>query len=197
LYHRIECVNALNEVNAMCPLLARPEYFLRVLNEPAEVHAQRVEAAGPLAADMWAMLQRLAEHVRDGSALSELEVAQLNRLFEAYSAVQLRLVLEDGDDGPATGGPLSRASLRAVLGNREEDRGKRVYMEALVSLLEAAESGSLALERCQECGAWFIPYSRAAVTRFCSARCRNRHNYKARRAAAGGEVQRDQTEVAP
>ena len=180
----------------MSPLLARPGYVLRVLNEPPEVHAQRMQVAGPLVGEMVAMLERIAGHVRARTAMSEHEVAQLNRLLEAAGAVKLRVEVEDGDDGPATGGPLARASLRAVLGG-EEERGRRVYLEALVSLLEAAESGTLELERCQECTAWFIPYSRAAVTRFCTARCRNRHNYKARRAAAGEEAQRDQTEIAP
>lgn len=166
----------------MSPQLARADFFLQVLNEPAETHDQRLELHGPLAADLREALFRLAERVRTQTSCTPEEISQLNHLFDACNALQLRLVPqgEDGDPLPAGAGPLARAGLRAYI---RGEGGARVYLEAIISLLEALERGPLELNRCEECGAWYVPYSRAAVTRFCSTRCRNRFNYRARRQA--------------
>lgn len=169
-------------VMVMSPQLARPDFFLRVLNEPMETHARRVETCDPLAAKLHAAFVQLAERVRTKTACTPGEIQQLNHLFDACSALQLRLVPqgEEEDPAPATGGPLARAALRAHI---RGDGTARVYLEAIISLLEALERSPLELNRCEECGAWYIPYNRAAVTRFCSTRCRNRHNYRVRRQA--------------
>lgn len=165
----------------MSPQLARTDFYLAVLNEPAEVHAQREAAAGPLAADLHQALVQLAERVQAQTPCTPGEIDRLNRLFSAANALQLQLVPAGESDDPGGGGPLGRASLRAIM---RGEGGARVYLEAIISLLEALERGPLELSRCEECAAWYIPYNRAAVTRFCSPRCRNRSNYRARRLAA-------------
>ena len=171
----------------MSPRLARRDYFLRVLNEPAAIHRERLATAGPLVGETYRLLCLLAGRVKDGTLCTGEEIAALNRVFEAENAVRLALVVEEDESDPLTGGirqgPLRRAALQARLRGQAGDDGQRVYLEAIVSLLEALEAGDLELAVCAECGAWFIPYSRAPVARFCSARCRNHFNYKLRRGA--------------
>lgn len=181
----------------MCPRLARPKFFLGVLNEPAFVHKQRIEAADALTGEMYRLLVRLAENVRDGSACTPAEIQVLNLIFERCSMVKLKITPQEDDPLYKTGSAnlLRRHRMRAVIGEQDGAQGRRIYFEALVSLLEAIEEGPLELSTCAECGAWFEPYSRAAVTKFCSTRCRNRHNYKLRK-HEGGRVS-DQAEVAP
>lgn len=166
----------------MCPQLARQDFFLAVLNEPAEMHAHRTATGGPLAAELHQALLQLAERVRTKTSCPLGEIDQLNRLFDAANALQLRLVpVGDEIDPVSAPGPLGKAALRAVI---RGSQGHRVYLEAVISLLEALERGPMELSRCEECSAWYTPYNRAAVTRFCSARCRNRSNYRTRRQAA-------------
>jgi hypothetical protein len=176
-------------VTVLSPRLARKEYFLSVLNEPESVHAQWIATHGPLAREMYDLLTNLAEHVRDNTTCSSQELARLNDVFDSYSPVRLHVDTPDQSDEPlwtqASRSPLGGATVRAVLGSHpSQPPGNRVYFEALVSLLEALEEGPLELGRCAECQTWFVPYSRAPVTKFCSARCRNRANYRARRGTA-------------
>lgn len=170
----------------MSPRLARRGYFLGVLNEPDSIHSERIAADGPLAGEMYRLLVMLAQRLRDKTPCSQEELDRLNCAFDQYSAVRLKVVPQADDDEPiftaGRRGPLERATLQAVLGAAGAGRGRRVYFEAIVSLLETLEEGTADLGTCVECAAWFLPYSRAPVTKFCSARCRNRHNYKVRRA---------------
>ena len=159
----------------MSPRLARRDFFLQVLNAPAARHLRWGESGGQPATDMYAQLLRLAEAVRDGLPATPVQVAQLNQIFEQYSAVRIRVNLEEVP---------GHTRLEAVLGNPQEEDGRRIYFEALVSLLEALEEGDLHLANCETCQGWFIPYNRAAVARFCSARCRSRHHYQERRKEA-------------
>lgn len=164
----------------MSPQLARSDFYLAVLNEPADLHAHRMAAGGPLAADLYLALLHLAERVRSRTACTPADIERLNRLFDVANGLQLQVVQSGDEFDPAGPGPLGRATLRAVI---RGDQCHRVYLEAIISLLEAAERGSLELNRCEECHNWYIPYSRAAITRFCSSRCRSRHNYRMRREA--------------
>lgn len=159
----------------MSPRLARRDFFLQVLNAPAARHLRWGETGGQPATGMYDQLLHLAESVRDGRPATPAQVAELNRTFELYSAVRIRVNLEEVP---------GHTRLEAVLGNPQEEDGRRIYFEALVSLLEALEEGDLSLANCEACKGWFIPYSRAAVTRFCSARCRSRHHYQERRKEA-------------
>ncbi len=172
----------------MSPRLARSSYFLAVLNEPAFVHTERVQANGVIAAEMYQLLLMLAERVREKTVCTPEEIRRINDVFQQYSAIRLRVVPQEGAPdvlwSEAQRGPLARAAVHALIESQESDRGRRVYFEALVSLLEALEDGPLELGTCRECGSWFIPYNRAPVTKFCSSRCRNRYNYKIRRGEA-------------
>jgi hypothetical protein len=182
----------------MCPRLARKGYYLGVLNEPAAAHLQRIAGADALTGEMYRLLVRLAERVRDNTVCTPAEMQVLNLILDRCSLVKLHMVPGEDDmiQRPAGDGPLRRATLQATIGGGPEaSQGRRVYCEALVSLLEALEDGPVELCTCEECGAWYEPYSRAAVTRFCTPRCRNRYNYKARKGKGGRTV--DQAEVAP
>jgi hypothetical protein len=158
------------------PQLARSDFFLAVLNEPAESHSRRFQES-PLARELYEALLQLAERVRTQSPCSPEEIDHLNHLFDKANAIQLQIVPTGSELDPVSAGPLGRASLRAFIRGHQ---GDRVYLEAIIGLLEALERGSLALSRCEECSAWYIPYSRAAITRFCSSRCRNRSHYRRR-----------------
>jgi hypothetical protein len=181
----------------MCPRLARERFFLGVLNEPTFVHKQRVESADALTGEMHRLLTRLAEHVRDGTSCTPAEIQVLNLIFDRCSMVKLKIVATDDDPLYTAGSAnlLRKHRVRAVIGEQEGAQGRRIYFEALVSLLEALEDGALELCTCVECGNWFEPYSRAPVNKFCSTRCRNRHNYKLRKQEGGRAG--DQTQVAP
>lgn len=182
----------------MCPRLGRKGYFLEVLNEPAFIHSQRIAAGDALTAEMYRLLTRLVENVRDGTACTPAELQVLNLIFDRCSMVKLKLVPGEEDSLYRTGSAnlLRRHRVRAVIGEQEGAHPeRRIYFEALVSLLEALEDGPLELCTCAECGAWFEPYSRAPVNKFCSTRCRNRHNYKLRKQEGGRAG--DQTEVSP
>ena len=159
----------------MSPRLARRDFFLQVLNAPVARHRRWAETGGQGAIDMYGHLLRLAATVRDGHPATPAQVAELNHLFEQYSAVRIRVTLEEVP---------GQTRLEAVLGDSQEEDGRRIYFEALVSLLEVLEEGDLRLANCEACQGWFIPYSRAAVARFCSARCRSRHHYQERRKEA-------------
>ncbi|HYF92992.1 MAG TPA: hypothetical protein VD969_12195 [Symbiobacteriaceae bacterium] len=173
----------------MCPRLARKGFFLEVLNEPAFFHKQRIESGDALTGEMYRLLTRLAENVREGTACTPAELQVLNLILDRCSMVKLKIV--PGEDDPlykaGSANLLRRHKVRAVIGEQHQDgaEGRRIYFEALVSLLEALEDGPLELCKCIECGAWFEPYSRAPVNKFCSTRCRNRHNYKLRKQEGG------------
>lgn len=171
----------------MSPKLAREHYFLRVLNEPASAHTERLAAAQPLAAEMHGLLGMLAQSVLSKTPCTSEQIAALNRVFEQDNTISLSVVVEDDDSDPRAGGAhgqMARTSLRARIRGQNGAEGQRVYLEAIISLLEALEEGDLDLAVCAECGAWFVPYSRAPVVKFCSGRCRNRFNYKARQSQA-------------
>ncbi|WP_400161992.1 hypothetical protein ACAF76_016685 [Brevibacillus sp. TJ4] len=166
----------------MSPRLARQDYFLRVLNEPDATHAYWIEQGGALAENMHRLLLRMAASIRDKMPVSEQDIHDLNQIFHEYRAVRLTLSVA-GEEGGSF--PLSfrfdsqRLALNASL--EDENQGKRVYMEALISLFERLEAAPFELRMCIECAGWYIPYNRAQVSKFCSAKCRNQFNYRARK----------------
>lgn len=181
----------------MCPRLARERFFLEVLNEPPFVHKQRLESGDALTGEMFRALMRLAEHVKDGTASTPAEIQVMNLIFDRCSMVKLKIVPIEDDPAYKSGSAnvLRKHRVRALIGDQDGAPGRRIYFEALVSLLEALEEGPLELFTCAECGAWFEPYSRAPVAKFCSTRCRNRHNYKLRKQEGGPAG--DKAQVAP
>jgi hypothetical protein len=52
------------------------------------------------------------------------------------------------------------------------------FIGLLLDILIARRSPGYRLRRCFQDGAWFTPSSRSTVSKFCSARCRNRFNYE-------------------
>lgn len=150
--------------------------------QPKELQDSQLEG------QMYGVLLELAHIVSRGEVI-ELELAErINVLFQRYRAINLRLELVQPAIKPKTEETQREAGivLSAVFADAEEQR-KRMYMEAIISLLEAIEAGDLELQRCELCGHWFIPYSRAGVTKFCGTKCRNRYHYLQRRSEREGE----------
>jgi hypothetical protein len=170
----------------MSPKLARSNYFLRILNESETTHNYRFQNSEPIAKKMYQLLIRLAERIRDKVPITEQEIQNLNQIFHEYRAVRLQLSVEDEEKSdqyqPVHNDYSQKIMFQAEI--EDSDQGKRVYLEALISLFERLEDDSLKLRMCMECGSWYIPYNRAHVTKFCSSKCRNRFNYNARKEEA-------------
>lgn len=154
----------------MSPVLSRPNYFLTVLNQiPYLSHS--IEA-GSLEYELQDVLLCIAQVVQAKQNITEELGHRINQSFQNYQAVRLRL-------------SISSTSMKLEPSVRIEsefvdppDRLRRMYMEAILSLLEAMERETLELQTCMQCGHWFIPYQRAQVTKFCTSKCRNRHHYE-------------------
>ncbi|MFW5435760.1 hypothetical protein [Paenibacillus apiarius] len=166
----------------MSPVLSRPNFFLSVLNQMPE-HDKQI-GTGSLEQELQSLLLLLAQSVQAKQALTADTVQRINDAFQHYHAVRLKLSLT----------PPATLSARASNGHPDKGGGappfllhtefvdpphqwRRIYMEAILSLLEAMETEQLELQRCIQCHGWFIPYQRAKVNKFCSAKCRNRYNY--------------------
>lgn len=165
----------------MSPTLSRENYFLTVINQLNTHHVKK----GSLEQELQGLLLELADSVRLKRGLNAAMLERMNGLFERYQAVRLKVSLvaasrwAAGDDGRRDeGGQEWQQPL--VLHTEFADGPnelKRMYMEAVISLLEAMEKKPLELATCIQCGGWYIPYQRAQVTKFCGTRCRNRFNY--------------------
>jgi len=171
----------------MSPSLSREHYFLTMLNQLSG----HVVDAGSLEFELREVLVELATSVSEQTEWSGELLTRINDLFVRYPAVRLQISLRpslvaDGvsmDNGTAEPPPVgsgSRLLLHTAFVDGPE-RLRRMYMEALISLLEAVEQKPLDLKNCTECAHWYIPYPRAKITRFCSAKCRNHYHYRMRK----------------
>lgn len=171
------------EASGMCPILSREHYFLQVINE---LNQHSVES-GSLEERLRDMLLELAESVRDGKRLGMDTLHRLNKLFEQYQAIRLKVSLvpraaslfagETDEHTSDTGEEGQQLLLHSEFLDGP-DQLRRKYMESIISLLEAMEKSTLALQICVQCDRWFIPYRRAQVTKFCGSACRNRYHYE-------------------
>ncbi|NGP43831.1 hypothetical protein G4V62_02270 [Bacillaceae bacterium SIJ1] len=156
----------------MSPTLSRKKYFLTVMNE---LHCHKVEH-GSIEQELQFLLLALAGAVRDKQPLEDDLVRRINIVFAQYQAIRLKVSMPNEN--------VSKDSRPTLLHAEFVDGAeslKRMYMEAIISLLEAMEGSSLQLQMCTQCQHWFIPYQRAQVTKFCSAKCRNRYHYLQRK----------------
>ncbi len=169
------------EASGMCPILSREHYFLQVINE---LNQHSVES-GSLEERLRDMLLELAESVRYGKRIGTDTLHRLNKLFEQYQALRLKVsfvpraasLFADGNDDEHTGEEGQQLLLHSEFLDGP-DQLRRKYMESIISLLEAMEKSTLALQSCVQCDRWFIPYRRAQVTKFCGSACRNRYHYE-------------------
>jgi hypothetical protein len=128
-------------------------------------------------------MQNLAQSVRSKQDISSEMVHSINNVFQQYQAVRLKLGIVPRTDNLSTPQPSAegKREKQQLLLHAEfadaPDQLKRIYMEAIVSLLETMETEQLVLQNCIQCDSWFIPYQRAQVTKFYSSKCRNRYNY--------------------
>lgn len=178
----------------MSPSLSREHYFLTVLNQLSG----HVVETGSLEHELREVLLELATTVSEQREWSGELLARINDLFVRYPAVRLQISLRPSfaadaaamdsaipdsaaDDGTQQTAPPNAQLLLHTAFVDGPDRLRRMYMEALISLLEAVELKPLDLKNCTECNHWYIPYARAKVTRFCSAKCRNHYHYRMRK----------------
>lgn len=163
----------------MSPSLSRENFFLTIINQFDE-HGVK---PGSLEYTLQQLILDIAETVRSKSSLHSDLICRINRVFQEYQAVQLKVGLASQVDLAPMSSSYRHSTdeeQQIVLYTEfidEPHQWKRLYMEALISLLEAIEKNRLELQRCIQCEAWFIPYQRAQVTKFCSSKCRNRYNY--------------------
>ncbi len=164
----------------MSPVLSRPNYFLTVINQLKEHQVEQ----GSLEQELQELLLDLAQSVRAKQDINSEMVHNINIVFQQYQAVRLKLGIvprTDNLSAQESSNELKKEKQQQVLLHAEfvdaPDQLKRMYMEAIVSLLEAMETEQLDLQNCIQCDSWFIPYQRAQVTKFCSSKCRNRYNY--------------------
>lgn len=169
----------------MCPTLSRGNYFLEVINALDRHYVE----TGSLEEQLQQLLLELAGTVRDRRKLDGALIQRINSSFEAYQAVRLevRLVsspegslLDASDSQQEDASDEQRIFLHTVYIDGPDEL-RRMYMESIISLLEAMEKGRVELQNCIQCKGWFIPYQRAQVTRFCSPKCRNRYHYMTRK----------------
>ncbi|OPA73740.1 hypothetical protein BVG16_27010 [Paenibacillus selenitireducens] len=153
----------------MSPVLSRPNYFLTVLNQISH-HSHPIEP-GSLEYEFHDLLIQLAKSVQAKRNMSDEIVHRINQAFQNYQAVRFKLSIAPTDTEEE---PYVRIESEFV---DPPDQWRRIYMEAILSLLEAIERGTLELQTCMQCGHWFIPYQRAQVAKFCTTKCRNRHHY--------------------
>ncbi|MCM3337685.1 hypothetical protein M3650_03270 [Paenibacillus sp. MER TA 81-3] len=165
----------------MSPVLSRPNFFLSVLNQMKE-HDNQMET-GSLEQELQSLLLLLAKSVQAKQALTADSVQRINTAFQHYHAIRLKLSIATPANMPvpASSNLSNKDSAPPFLLHTEfvdpPNQLKRIYMEAILSLLEAMEKEQLELQHCIQCHSWFIPYQRAKVNKFCSAKCRNRYNY--------------------
>ncbi|WP_195575132.1 hypothetical protein [Paenibacillus sp. 1001270B_150601_E10] len=168
----------------MSPSLSRENFFLTMINQ-FEHHDVK---SGSLEQKLQQLILDIAYAVQQKLGLSTDIIQRVNQVFHEYQAVQLRI-------GIAHKGSLTQPDELFDASTREDqqqimlytefidepDQLRRLYMEALISLLEAMEKNRLELQQCIQCKDWFIPYQRAQITRFCSSKCRNRYHYVLRK----------------
>lgn len=134
-----------------------------------------------------------AEGVAVGSVLREDHIEAIN---DALGYVSLRprfqshpiSRIEYTPKGEPTRFHAPIADGRLVLAFTRPDAGEETarlhaildLTEPLVELLEAAKNRDFKLRRCLADGRWFSPGGRSARPKFCSTRCRNRFNYRAK-----------------
>lgn len=164
----------------MSPTLSRENYFLTVINKLNEHHVER----GSLEQELQELLLDLAESVQAKIEISVVMVQRINSLFERYQAVRLKVSIVPRIENLSVDMPINerkKEEQQQILFHTEfvddPDELKRMYMESIISLLEAMEKKQLDLQKCIQCDSWFIPYQRAQVTKFCNFKCRNRFNY--------------------
>jgi hypothetical protein len=170
----------------MSPSLSREHYFLTVLNQLAGHDV----VAGSLEHELREVLLELAATVSEQREWSGELLTRINDLFVRYPAVRLQISLRPALVADAVSMDSTTTESSAAFDSRlllhtafvdGPDRLRRMYMEALISLLEAVEQKPLDLKNCTECNHWYMPYARAKVTRFCSAKCRNHYHYRMRK----------------
>ncbi|UHA73619.1 hypothetical protein [Paenibacillus sp. 481] len=164
----------------MSPVLSRPDYYLVVLNQMNQ--EELTCAQGSLEWELRELLCLLAHSVQTKQTLHADMVQRINHAFQTYHAVQLKLrvnvpehVHQETTSNKA-GTPRQRLCLHTEFVD-PPDKLRRVYMEAMISLLEAMEQEPFELQTCAQCQHWFIPYQRAQVAKFCQEKCRNRYHY--------------------
>lgn len=165
----------------MSPVLSREGYFLTILNG-IPTHVLNI---GSLEHRMQQMLLELAGVVRTEQVITPELLERLNALFGEYQTVRLRVCISvgSGTEPYPEAGEKRREQRISLQGEFIDPPGdwKRMYMEALISLLEAMEKGPVLLNTCLQCGSWYLAYPRAGSAKFCSASCRNRHHYVRRK----------------
>ncbi len=168
--------------------LARSLYFLRVLNE--EDPAQTRWDDGQDVETLRQLLLQLAAHLRDNTRVPDPLHRRVSDALTEYGQVVFHVDFPEPGAGPfrfrpagGAGGFMKHAELRGFITARSAHPRATVYLEAIVSLLEACEAGPLYLRTCWNCGAWYVPYSRAKTHKFCSPRCRTRFHYRVQKGA--------------
>lgn len=167
--------------------LARPLYFLRVLNEedPAETRWGEGDAVERLRQ----LLFRLAAHLRDGTPVNNADQRLISELISGNAQFEFMADFHDPAAGPirsggGEGGLLKHTELHAWVTPKSGQSSRLgVYLEAVLSLLEACEEGGVRLRTCLNCGNWFVPYSRTRTPKFCSPKCRTLFHYRANKGA--------------
>lgn len=165
---------------------ARPLYFLRALNE--EDPSQTRWGEGEDVETLRQMLFTLAAHLRDKTPITTDEQRRIGKILSEYAQVTFRVDFHDPAAGPirkagGEGGLMQHTELRAYAIAKSGHSRAGVYVEAILSLLEACEDGRVELRTCLECGQWFVPYSRTRTPKFCSPKCRTRFHYRAKKGA--------------
>ncbi|KKO55333.1 hypothetical protein [Paenibacillus sp. DMB20] len=155
----------------MSPSLSRENFFLTVINEFKHHQVK----TGSLEQKLQELILDIAQAVENKLGLNSAIIQRINGVFKEYQAVQLKVGLAS-ERGLSSVDEQQQILLYTEFID-EPDQLRRVYMEALISLLEAMEKNRLDLQRCFQCDHWFIPYQRAQITKFCSSKCRNRYNY--------------------
>ena len=155
----------------MSPSLSRENFFLTVINEFKHHQVK----TGSLEQKLQELILDIAQAVENKLGLNSAIIQRINGVFKEYQAVQLKVGLSS-EMGLSSVDEQQQILLYTEFID-EPDQLRRVYMEALISLLEAMEKNKLDLQRCFQCDHWFIPYQRAQITKFCSSKCRNRFNY--------------------
>lgn len=164
----------------MSPSLSRENFFLTVINQ-FQHHQVKF---GSLEQKLQELILDIAQAVQNKLGLNTEIIERINYMFKQYQAIRLKVGLGSKTNFSsfnASDNGRAQAEQQQILLYTEfidePDQLRRIYMESLISLLEAMEKNCLNLQRCIQCTNWFIPYQRAQITKFCSSKCRNRYNY--------------------
>ncbi|UNK16031.1 hypothetical protein MNQ98_15930 [Paenibacillus sp. N3/727] len=164
----------------MSPSLSRENFFITVINQ-FEHHQVKF---GSLEQKLQELILDIAQAVQNKLGLNTGIIQRINCVFKEYQAIQLKVgIVSKMDSSPldeSENGRTQEEQQQILLCTEfidEPHQLRRIYMESLISLLEAMEKNRLELQRCTQCNNWFIPYQRAQITKFCSSKCRNRYNY--------------------